>query len=90
MSRAAKPAQQMAYLTIGHSTFLLEASKAMKVSELMQYAVDADWNYVSRGDDYYTVGEPARVEFRLVRADQVRMPQGEPAPVPTARQRLLR
>lgn len=90
MSRAAKPAQQMAYLTIGHSNFLLEASKAMKVAELMQYAVDADWNYVSRGDDYYTAGEPARVEFRLVRADQVRMPQGEPAPVPTARQRLLR
>lgn len=90
MSRAAKPAAQLAYLTIGHSNFLLDASKAMKVAELMQYAVDADWNYVSRGDDYYTAGEHARVEFRLVRADQVRMPQGEPAPAQTARQRLLR
>ena len=48
MSRAAsQPGQQMAYLTIGHSTFLLDASKAMKVAELMQYAVDGDWNYVS-------------------------------------------
>ena len=91
MSRAAaKPAQQMAYLTIGHSNFLLDASKAMKVAELMQYAVDADWNYVSRGDDYYTAGDPARVAFRLVRADQVRMPQGDPAPMPLTRQRLLK
>jgi len=90
VSRAAKPAQQMAYLTIGHSTFLLEASKAMKVADLMQYAVDGDWSYVSRGDDYYTAGEPARVEFRLVRADQVRMPHAEPASMPPPRQRLLR
>lgn len=90
MSRAAKPAQQMAYLTIGHSTFLLDASKAMKVAELMQPAVDADWNYARQGDDYYTAGDQARVEFRLVRSDQVRMPQGEPTPMPAPRQRLLR
>ena len=56
----------------------------------MQHAVDGDWNYVNRGDDYYTAGDQARVEFRLVRADQVRMTQGEPMPVPTTRQRLLR
>ena len=39
MSRATtKPAPQMAYITIGHSDFLLDASKAMKVAELMQSA----------------------------------------------------
>ena len=91
MSRVAnKPALQMAYLTIGHSTFLLDANRAMKVAELMQHALDGDWNYVNRGDEYYAAGDQARVEFRLVRADQVRMTQGEPMPVPTTRQRLLR
>jgi hypothetical protein len=92
MSRATtKPAPQMAYITIGHSDFLLDASKAMKVAELMQHAVDAKWDYYrSEGKDTYIAGDPARVEFRLVRADQVRMPQGDITPVPPARPRLLR
>lgn len=92
MSRsAAKPAQQMAYLTIGHGHYLLDASKAMKVAELMQHAVDAEWDYGYEGRDRrYIAGASPNVEFRLVRADQVRMPQGEPAPMPVARPRLLK
>ena len=90
MSRATTKPTPMACLTIGYRDYLMPSDKAMKVAELMQHALDGDWNYVNRGDDYYTAGDQARVEFRLVRADQVRMPQGEPMPVPTARQRLLR
>lgn len=91
MSRALKPTQQMAYLTIGHSHFLLEASKAMKVAELMQHAVDAEWDYGHEGRDRrYIAGASPTVEFRLVRADQVSMPHGEPAPVQSARPRLLK
>jgi len=90
MSRATtKPAQQMAYLTIGYSHFLMEASKAMKVAELMQHAVDVEWKY-SGHNDTYTVGDPVNVEFRLVPANKIRMPHGETMPAPTPRQRLLR
>jgi len=91
MSRAAKPVQQMAFITIGHGSFLMEASKAMKVAELMQHAVEARWDYYrSDGQDTYTVGDSASVEFKLVRANQVRVPQGEAAPVAAARPRLLK
>ncbi|WP_423458001.1 hypothetical protein [Ottowia sp. VDI28] len=92
MSRApAKPAAQMAYITIGYSHFLMDASKAMKVAELMQHAVNTEWNYRPSADqDHYTVGEPVNVEFRLVRANQIRMPSGEPGPMPISKPRLLR
>lgn len=81
----------MAYLTIGHSNFLLAASKAMKVAELMQHAVDAEWDYGYEGRDRrYIAGNSPSVEFRLVRADQVHMPQGEPQSMPPARPRLLK
>lgn len=91
MSRAStKPTAQMAYLTIGHGNFLMEASKAMKVAELMQHAVNAEWDWKHEGRDYrYTIGNPTNVEFRLVRADQVHMPQGEAMPA-AAKPRLLR
>jgi hypothetical protein len=91
MSRAAKPAQQLAYLTIGHSHFLLDASKAMKVAELMQNAVNAEWDYGYEGRERrYIAGASPEVEFRLVRSDQVRMPLGDPSPMVPAKPRLLR
>ena len=93
MSRTPTKAVQMAYLTIGQSSFLLDASKAMKVAELMQHAVAGEWDYYrSDREDTYTAGEPARVEFRLIRSDQVHMPQGAPVSMsmPRARQRLLK
>ncbi|WP_448252860.1 hypothetical protein [Ottowia oryzae] len=91
MSRAtSKPATQMAYLTIGFEHFLMEASKAMKVAELMQHAVNTEWNYARCDQETYTVGNPVNVEFRLVPANKIRMPNGEVAPAPGARTRLLR
>jgi len=81
----------MAYITIGSGNFLMDASKAMKVAELMQHAVNAEWDWRHEGRDMrYIVGDSTNVEFRLVRADQVHMPQGEPAPMQRARPRLLK
>ncbi len=80
----------MAYLTIGFSSFLMDASKAMKVAELMTHAVEADWNYSRGGADTFTAKDQAKVEFRIVRPDQIRMPEGEPAPIRPTRQRLLK
>ena len=86
MSRATtKPAPQMAYITIGHSDFLLDASKAMKVAELMQHAFDCDKSYEDRGYVYTPTDQP-RVEFALVRANQVRAPK---PPTMPSKQRLL-
>lgn len=92
MTRAAKPAQQLAYLTIGHSNFLLDASKAMKVAELMQHAVNAEWDYGYEGRERrYIAGTSPDVEFRLVKSDQVRMPDGVPTTnMGVPRPRLLR
>lgn len=88
-ARTPKPTP-MAFLTIGFSSFLMDASKAMKVAELMTTAVEAEWNYARGGLDTFTVKGPANVEFRVVRADQIRMPQGEPVPTRPAQQRLLK
>jgi len=92
MSRAtSKPPQQMAYLTIGHGNFLMEASKAMKVAELMQHAVNAEWDWRRESRDmHYIVGDHTNVEFRVVRADQIHMPKGEPSPFQPAKPKLLR
>ena len=91
MSRSpAKPAQ-MAYLTIGYSHFLMDASKAMKVAELMQHAVNVEWSYGERmSADTYTVGESVNVEFRLVPASKIRMPHGDTTPATPAQRRLLK
>lgn len=91
MSRAAKPGQQMAYLTIGYGHFLMDPAKAMKVAELMQHAVNVEWNFARTNDgDTYEVQGPVNVEFRLVPANKIRMPGGEAAPTKPAGPRLLR
>lgn len=92
MSRpSTKPAPQMAFITIGYGHFLMEASKAMKVAELMQHAVNADWNYMRSDSDTYTANGPVNVEFKLVRQNQIRMTGSEPeAGQSTAPKRLTR
>lgn len=92
MTRAAKPGQQMAYLTIGYQGFLMDPAKAMKVMEMMQHAVNADQKY-DRADilnDTYEVDGPVNLQLRLVPAHKVRMPGGEAAPVKPAGPRLLK
>lgn len=88
MSRATKPTQ-MACLTIGYQDYLMPSDKAMKVAELMQHAIACESNFEGTGY-VYTAKEQPNVEFSLVRPNQVRMPQGEPMPVPAPRQWLLR
>lgn len=89
MSRASPKPTQMACLTIGYSDYLMPSDKAMKVAELMQHAIACNSNFEGTGY-VYTAKETPNVEFSLVRPNQVRMPHGEPVPMPTARQRLLR
>lgn len=89
MSRApAKPAQ-LACLTIGFTDYLLPSAKAMKVAELMQDAVECSTGYDDRQQTYTVRDRSVNVAFALVRPNQVRMPNGEPVPVP-AKPRLLR
>lgn len=92
MSRpSTKPAPQMAFITIGYGHFLMESSKAMKVAELMQHAVNADWNYIRGDSDTYTANGPVNVEFKLVRQSQIRMSgSDQEAAQPAAQKRLTR
>lgn len=89
MSRASTKTTPMACLTIGYRDYLMPSDKAMKVAELMQHAIECESNFEDTGY-VYTAKDQPNVEFSLVRPSQVRMPQGEPMPVPTTRQRLLR
>ena len=90
MSRTPAKAVQMACLTIGHCDYLLPSAKAMKMVELMQDAFECREHYDGGTSYVYEVkADQPRVEFKLVRPSQVRMPQAEPAPMP-AEPRLLR
>ena len=92
MSRATAKPTQMAYLTIGYSYYLMDSSKAMKVAELMQHAVNVEWewNHADRHNDTYVVGDPVNVVFRLVPASKIRMPKAEATPTTSAQRRLLK
>ena len=89
MSRASTKPTPMACLTIGYQDYLMPSDKAMKVAELMQHAIECESNFEGTGY-VYTAKDQPNVEFSLVRPNQVRMPQGEPTPMPAPRQRLLR
>lgn len=89
MSRPPTKAVQMACLTIGYTDYLLPSAKAMKVAELMQEAVECRSGYDGMQAEYRLTEKPVNVAFTLVRPNQVRMPHGEPMPVP-AKPRLLR
>lgn len=89
MSRASHKPTPMACLTIGYRDYLMPSDKAMKVAELMQHAIECESKF--EGTCYvYTATDQPNVEFSLVRPNQVRMPQGDPKPMPATRQRLLR
>lgn len=88
MSRAPSKPVQMALLHIGYTSVLLPADKAMKVAEAMQHAVSAEVNFEGHTEVCTVKDQPLRVEFALVRANQIRMPQGEPFSMPTMRPAL--
>lgn len=80
---------QMACLTIGHYDYLVPAASAMKIADLLQDAFECERDWEDSGQRYTVKTEQPRVAFALVRPNQLRMPQGDPVPVPT-KPRLLR
>lgn len=89
MTRAAK-AQQMAVVSIGYTMVLLPADEGMKIVKALQQAAEvkqggAEYKY----EGYVVESESLRVEFALVRANQVHMPHGEVVPPPRARRAAL-
>lgn len=70
---ANKPkSEPMCAVTIGYHRYLMPASIGMKVVQLLQNAFDVDEEWEE--ERIYTVKEPVNVEFRSVRANQIRMP----------------
>lgn len=71
---ATKPKNEpMCAVTIGYQTLLMPASLGMKVVQMLQSAFECDRDW---GDDReYIVKEQITVEFRSVRASQIRFPE---------------
>lgn len=99
MSRAAAKPQQMSVVSIGYTMVLLPADEGMKIVKALQQAAQvkhggAEYEY----EGYVVEADALRVEFALVRANQVHMPHGEVVPparprraaLPPAQQRLLK
>lgn len=80
MATTKKQCGAMCRVTIGYQDFLMPADKGMRVLEAMQHAIGCDRDYVGHDEQFIAKDQP-RVEFSLVRADQIRMPEGysEPA-----------
>ena len=78
----------MCRVTIGYQDFLMPADKGMRVLEAMQNAIGCERNYDGHDESFLATDQP-RVEFALVRADQVRMPDGYAEPA-TGRKRAPR
>lgn len=64
--------EPMCAVTIGYNTYLMPAATGMKVVQLLQSAFecDSDWDE----ERVYVVKELVNVDFRSVRANQIRMP----------------
>lgn len=81
MATTKKQGGAMCRVTIGYQDFLMPADKGMRVLEAMQHAIGCDRDYIGH-DEQFIAKEQPRVEFSLVRADQIRMPEGYAQPEP--------
>lgn len=71
----------MCVVSVDFQYLMLPADKGMKLVELLQSAVRVEPEYRDR-DYSYQVGEQPSVEYKSVKASQVRMPTSPAAPVP--------
>ena len=82
-TRATKPGESMAVITVGYTDVLLPMSKATKVMELLSTGVEVDDSFEQR-EMVYTVKGQVKMSMKLINQRQVRMPEGtpvEPAPI---------
>jgi len=72
MTRPAKPTQ-LCCVSIGHMDLIMPADKGMKLLELMQHAVHGkqDFDRTINFQTTYVLGEQPRVEFSLLKPNQV-------------------
>lgn len=65
----------MCHVAIGYQDFILSAADGMKLVAILQNAVEADRDF-GEVADIYRVKEQPRVVFRLIKAEQIVMPEG--------------
>ncbi|MFY3986084.1 hypothetical protein ACOTJH_29120 [Achromobacter xylosoxidans] len=70
----------MCCVTIGYQHFLLPADKGMRVLEAMQHAVGCERNYDHDEGERFFANDPPRINYELVRASQVHLPEGQVQP----------
>lgn len=81
MATTKKQGAAMCCVTIGYQDFLMPADKGMRVLEAMQHAIGCERNYDRVDGEAFYASEAPSVKYALVRAEQIRMPEGyvEPA-----------
>jgi len=66
----------LAILSIGYRQYVLPSAKAMKVAELLQGAAEVDYDHRASDRRFIVQEEQLRIACELVRADQIRFPEG--------------
>jgi hypothetical protein len=79
---------QLCCISIGYQDLLMPADKGMKVLELLQSAVSCKRTY--EAGYAYTAEDQPTLGLELVKASQVRMPEGSIAPSPRPVRRLTK
>lgn len=69
------PSQNLCVVSIDYHTLLLPAAKGLKLVELLSDAVRVDARYDSERS--YVLRGASEVEFRTVKANQLRTPSGD-------------
>lgn len=91
MSRTAQP-KQMACVSIGYYEYLVPLEAATKIIALMANSVglEKDFDRASGAYCYTVKAEQPRIEMTIVRPDDLRFPNGQPAQPRPAPRRLPR
>lgn len=80
MATTKKQSAAMCCVTIGYQDFLMPADKGMRVLEAMQHAVACERNYDRDEGERFFANDAPSVNYKLVRAQQIHLPEGQVQP----------
>ena len=73
--------KEMCCLRIGHSDYLIPIDNGLKIIALMRGSIECEIDYITHPMKYRATRATV-VELRSIEADQITLPQGEPATAP--------
>jgi len=69
----------MCIVSISHRDYLMPSDKGMKLVELMQHAIECDWDFTGN-IHAYIVREQPETRYKSVKPSEIKIPQEFPAP----------